>query len=136
MTSVTVLGLGRMGSAMAERLASTHDVRTWTRRNGAAPSTAVAGAQVVLVCLFDGPACRDVLTACRDSLTDGMTVVNTTTVSPDEATALAELVNETGATYLHCPVMGSTPAVAGGRLTLLAGGKPTADVEAVLALLG
>ena len=32
--------------------------------------------------------------------------------------------------------MGSTPAIAAGRLTILAGGKPTAEVEAVLGLLG
>ena len=136
MTSVTVLGLGRMGSAMAERLAPSFDVRTWTRRNGGSPADAVAYADVVLMCLFDGHACRDVLGACLGSLAARTTVVNTTTVSPDEATGLDELVSGTGATYLHAPVMGSTPAVAGGRLTILAGGKPAADVEAVLAPLG
>jgi 3-hydroxyisobutyrate dehydrogenase len=136
MTSVTVLGLGRMGSAMAERLASAHDVRTWTRSDGGSPADAVADAAVVLLCLYDGPACGEVLTACLGSLSGRTAVVNTTTVSPDEATHLEDLATGAGATYLHAPVMGSTPAVASGRLTILAGGKPSADVDGVLASLG
>ena len=63
MTSVAVLGLGRMGSAMAARLADLHDVRTWTRSGGGSPAASVRGADVVLLCLYDGPACRDVLAA-------------------------------------------------------------------------
>ena len=136
MTSVAVLGLGRMGSAMAARLADDHDVRTWSRSGGGSPIAAIEGADVVLLCLYDARACRDVLAACVGSLSSGTTVVNTTTLSPDEAAEVADLVTVTGAAYLHAPVTGSTPAVAAGRLTILAGGKPTADVEAVLETLG
>jgi 3-hydroxyisobutyrate dehydrogenase-like beta-hydroxyacid dehydrogenase len=136
MTSVTVLGLGRMGSAMADRLSPHHDLRSWTRSSGGSPADAVADADVVLLCLFDGPACGDVLRDCVGSLSERTTVVNTTTVSSDEARTLQEIVTATGATYLHAPVLGSTPAVATGRLTNLAGGKPSPEVEAVLALLG
>ncbi len=136
MTAVTVLGLGRMGSAVAERLAPHHDLRTWTRSAGGSLGDAVCDADVVVLCLFDGPACRDVLRDCLGSLSERMTVVNTTTVSPDEARSLEQSVTATGATYLHAPVLGSTPAVADGRLTILAGAKPSAEVESVLALLG
>jgi 3-hydroxyisobutyrate dehydrogenase len=136
MTAVAVLGLGRMGSAMAARLAGDHDVRAWTRSGGGSPSVAVEGAEVVLLCLYDGPACRDVLTESLPALSVGTTVVNTTTVGPEEATDLAALVTATGAAYLHAPVMGSTPAIAAGWLTILAGGKPSAEVEEVLGLLG
>src|SRR6188472_3400449 len=136
MTSVAVLGLGRMGSAMAARLADLHDVRTWTRSGGGSPAASVRGADVVLLCLYDGPACRDVLAAVLPALSARATVVNTTTVGPDEAEALDVLVATTGAAYLHAPVMGSTPAVAAGRLTILAGGKPSAEVDEVLGLLG
>jgi 3-hydroxyisobutyrate dehydrogenase len=136
MTSVTVVGLGRMGSAIAERLAPDHDVRTWTRGDGGSFAVAAADAEVVVLCLYDGPACREVLTAGLCSLSARTTVVNTTTVSPEEATEIHDMVTRTGATYLHAPVMGSTPAVAAGRLTLLAGGKPSPAVESVLAVLG
>ena len=46
------------------------------------------------------------------------------------------MVVAAGTAYLHAPVMGSTPAIARGGLTILAGGKPTAEVESVLSLLG
>jgi 3-hydroxyisobutyrate dehydrogenase-like beta-hydroxyacid dehydrogenase len=136
MTSVTVLGLGRMGSAIAARLSTAHDVRTWTRSAGGSPAEVVHGAEVVLLALYDAAACREVLAACAASLSSGATVVNTTTVAPDEATDIADQVSASGAAYLHAPVMGSTPAVAAGRLTILAGGKPTPVVEAVLEPLG
>ena len=136
MTSVAVLGLGRMGSAMATRLADDHDVHTWSRSGGGSPADVVAHVEVVLLCLYDAQACREVLAACLPALSSAATVVNTTTVGPDQAAELDALVAATGATYLHAPVMGSTPAIAAGRLTILAGGKPAAEVEAVLALLG
>jgi 3-hydroxyisobutyrate dehydrogenase len=136
MTSVAVLGLGRMGSAMATRLAGDHDVRTWSRSRGGSPADAVADVEVVLLSLYDARACRDVLAACVKAQSSAATVVNTTTVGPDQAAELDALVTATGATYLHAPVMGSTPAITAGRLTILAGGKPAAEVEAVLALLG
>jgi 3-hydroxyisobutyrate dehydrogenase len=138
MTPVAVLGLGRMGTAMAERLVDQpgHDVRTWTRSAGGSPADAVAGADVVLLCLYDGPACRDVLAACLASVPATATVLNTTTVSPQEAVDLEAMVLAAGAAYVHAPVMGSTPAVARGALTILAGGKPTAETERVLSVLG
>src|SRR5215213_10308806 len=101
---VTVLGLGRMGTAMAARLAGPsgqYDVRTWTRSAGGSPADVVAGSDLVLLCLYDGPACRSVLDSCVGSLSAGTTVVNTTTVAPDEATDLAYVVDGSGATYLH-----------------------------------
>lgn len=136
MTTVAVLGLGRMGAAVAARLAPVHDVRTWTRGDGGSPESAVAGARVVLLCLYDASACRDVLTSIRAALADGVTVVNTSTIGPDEAVSLEALVTVTRATYLHAPVMGSTPAVQGGQLTILAGRKPGPDTAAVLDTLG
>jgi 3-hydroxyisobutyrate dehydrogenase-like beta-hydroxyacid dehydrogenase len=136
MTSVAILGLGRMGTAMADLLSPHHDVRTWTRSAGGPPADAVTGADVVLLCLYDARACRDVLAACLPSVPSTATVVNTTTVGPDEAAALESLVVAAGPAYLHAPVLGSTPAVVAGRLTILAGGKPSAEVESVLSHLG
>jgi 3-hydroxyisobutyrate dehydrogenase-like beta-hydroxyacid dehydrogenase len=142
MTVTAVLGLGRMGTAVAQRLADhlapDHDLRTWTRSAGghASPADVVRGADVVMLCLYDAQACRDVLATCLSSVPDTAVVVNTTTVGPDEAAELEALVAAAGPAYLHAPVMGSTPAVARGGLVVLAGGKPPAAAEAVLAHLG
>lgn len=142
MTSITVLGLGRLGSAIAGRLAERagpeHDLRTWTRSADGSPSAAaaVARADVVLLCLYDAQACRDVLAACLASLPTTAVVVNTATVAPGEAVELEALVRAAGPAYLHAPVLGSRPAVERGELVVLAGGKPPAAAERVLSHLG
>lgn len=132
--NITLLGRGRMGAAMAARLAGTgHAVTTWSRSDHAGTAAeAVAGADLVLLCLYDGAACRAVLDEVRPALPPGAVVVNTATVGPDEATALAALVPGT----VHAPVLGSTGPAAAGTLTLLVGGTPSAAVAAVLADLG
>lgn len=132
---VTVLGLGRMGAAVAARLADRqHTVVTWSRSGGGTAPTARAAAQdaeVVLLCLYDGAACRAVLRDVAPVLPAGAVVVNTATVGPEEAVELAALAP----TVVHVPVVGSTGAVAAGALTLLVGGDP-GRAATVLADLG
>lgn len=88
--AVTVVGLGRMGTAMARRLdAEGWDVRGWHRRGAPVEAVtvvpdlagAVAGADVVLLSLFDDAACDDVLGRLRPVLAPGVVIMNTTTTS-------------------------------------------------------
>ncbi|WP_405920785.1 nuclear transport factor 2 family protein [Streptomyces longwoodensis] len=142
--AIAVLGLGRMGGAMARRLTSEGwDVVGWTR-SGRAPGAvtvtekaqdAVARAGVVLLALFDGPACREVLDDTRDSLRPDTIVVNTSTIGPAEAAGLA---GRLGPSYVHAPVLGSVSAVAAGTLRILAAGDQDvlARVRPVLEALG
>ena len=127
---VAVLGLGRMGAAMACRLRGEGwEVLGWHRSGApvegvtveADLGTAVAQAGFVLVSLFDDAACTEVLTRARPDIPPGTPVVNTTTTSPDAATSFAGMF---GSAYLHAPVLGSIPAVAGGTLVILARGDP------------
>ncbi|MFF0383261.1 nuclear transport factor 2 family protein [Streptomyces sp. NPDC004286] len=124
--SIAVLGLGRMGGAIATRLAAEGgDVVGWTRsgrtsstvRTTDDPNKAVAGADLVLMSLFDGPACRQVLDDVSDSLRADTIVLNTSTIAPAEASALARRF---GTSYVHAPVLGSVPAAASGALRVLA----------------
>ncbi|MGW1987866.1 nuclear transport factor 2 family protein [Streptomyces collinus] len=124
--TIAVLGLGRMGEAIAARLVSQGwDVIGWTRSgrtSGAVrvtldPNEAVSQADLVVLALFDGPACRDVLGDVRDSLGADAIVVNTSTIAPAEA---SELARRLGPSYVHAPVLGSVPAVAAGTLRVLA----------------
>jgi 3-hydroxyisobutyrate dehydrogenase-like beta-hydroxyacid dehydrogenase len=137
--AVAVLGLGRMGAAMADRL-SEHGwaVTGWTRSQGSEPSDAVRRRAVVVLALFDGPACAQVIDRCASALGPDTVVANTTTMAPDEATALEKTVHATGAGYVHAPVMGSVPAVRAGTLRILVGSSaPTPpEADAVLAVLG
>ncbi|MFJ7167344.1 nuclear transport factor 2 family protein [Streptomyces globosus] len=124
--TIAVLGLGRMGGAIATRLAAQGwDVVGWTRSGRTAgtvktaldPNEAVAEAGLVLLALFDGPACRQVLDDVRDSLRPDTVVLNTSTIAPAEASHLAR---QLGPSYLHAPVLGSVPAAAAGALQILA----------------
>ncbi|MFD7877688.1 nuclear transport factor 2 family protein [Streptomyces sp. NPDC059766] len=124
--TIAVLGLGRMGGAIATRLAAQdRSVVGWTRSgrtSGTVTTTgdankAVAGADLVVLALFDGPACRQVLDDVRDSLRTDTIVLNTSTIAPAEA---SELARQFGPSYVHAPVLGSVPAVAAGVLQILA----------------
>lgn len=141
--TVAVLGLGRLGSAMARRLAgSGFPVAGWSRGGGtvegvhpaADPREAVQDAAVVLVALYDAAACRAVLAECLAATRHDCVIVNTATVSPAEAIELRALAQGHARRYLHCPVLGSAPAAREGALTLLAG-HPGAS-EHVLDVLG
>lgn len=134
-STVAVLGLGRMGTAMSTRLRDQGwTVTGWTRSDGADLGPIVRGADLVLLALFDGPACDEVLDACTPYLSAAKTVVNTTTAAPAEAVGQEKAVLATGAGYVHAPVMGSVPAVLGGTLKVLVGSS-TPDLGAVEDLL-
>lgn len=141
---IAILGLGRMGSAMARRLRGEGwDVVGWHRSGAPVDGVTVEGdlaaalgsAQVAVLSLFDDAACAEVLARVRAARPDGLCVVNTSTTSP---AAAARFAAEVGPTYVHAPVIGSVPAVAAGTLQILAGGEPAAveAVAPVLAALG
>jgi 3-hydroxyisobutyrate dehydrogenase-like beta-hydroxyacid dehydrogenase len=133
-----------MGAAIAARLLSLGwEVTGWTRSGRAVdavkmaddPNDAVADAGVIVLALFDGPACVQVLERVRDSLRPGAIVVNTAAIAPAEAAALA---GRLGPSYVHAPLLGSVPAVASGALQILAGADEDALARArpVLDALG
>lgn len=111
------------------------EVTGWTRSGRPAatvktfddPGDAVANADAVLLSLFDGPACAQVLDRVQGSLRPDTIVLNTSTIAPAEAAALAGRLR---ASYVHAPVLGSVPAVAGGTLEILLGSEG-ADEQAL-----
>jgi 3-hydroxyisobutyrate dehydrogenase-like beta-hydroxyacid dehydrogenase len=135
---ISVLGMGRMGSALATRLVSGgHDVKVWNRSPGKAGDAVRAGAvevatleeaaekaDVVLTMLADDAAVRDVV------LGDGGLVghladavyIDSSTISPPLADEIAGRLER----YLAMPVMGSPDAVAAGEAALLLGGPEDA----------
>ena len=147
MTNVSVLGTGRMGTAMALRLIRTgHRVTVWNRspdraspfeRVAATPAEAVTGADVVITMLSDGAALGSVLDAGAAAMAPGTTLVQMSTVDPDDiAGAGARL--PTGVDLLDAPVGGSVDTAAEGSLAIFAGGSPEVvrRTEPVLRHLG
>jgi 3-hydroxyisobutyrate dehydrogenase/2-hydroxy-3-oxopropionate reductase len=141
---VAVVGVGRMGGAMARRIAGAgHELTLYNRTPtsaeelarelgaAASPSAreAVASAEVVVVSLADDEAVTatyhgdDGLLA---GLAKGTVVADTSTVDPETPRQLAALARERGAELLDTPVSGSVPLVERGELTVLAGGDADA----------
>ncbi|MBP2034427.1 3-hydroxyisobutyrate dehydrogenase-like beta-hydroxyacid dehydrogenase [Streptomyces avidinii] len=133
-----------MGDSIATRLAAKdRDVVGWTcsgRTSGAVrmtsdPQEAVAKAGLVLLALFDGPACRQVLEDIHGSLRADTIVLNTSTIAPAEA---SEMARQIGGSYVHAPLLGSPPAASAGTLQILAAACQDAfdRVRPVLETLG
>lgn len=145
------IGLGHMGVPMAKRLIDGgHDLLVYNRTyEKTAPLTergaiAVKEAQdvvrqsdIIFVMLADGPAVASVLESIQENLT-GKTIVNLSTISPEETKEMARLVEKNGGTYLESPVSGSVPVAENGQLVLLAGGDANvvATCQPYLELLG
>ena len=135
---VAVLGLGRMGQAIAARLlAAGHDLRVWNRSPGhtgelvgagarAADSIedALAGAEVALTSLTGDDAVRAVLLPAGRARPEAAGVVlDCSSVAPEVSRAL-------GAAYpgrfVACPVAGAPATMRAGQALLLAAGDPAA----------
>ena len=146
---IAVLGMGRMGSALAVRLLDGgHRVTVWNRAKGKAGDAVSAGAQeaesvtdavrdadVVVTMLANDDAVRAVaLGELKSSSSDQAVYVNTSTVS----TALSnELAEAFPGRFLAMPVLGSPEAVRAGQAVYLAGGdsKVVDRIAPVLAAL-
>jgi len=141
---VAVLGTGRMGGAMARRLAARgHALHLWNRSAVRArdlgvgvvhdTAAAAAGAAEVVLSVLTGPEAvrqvylgRDgVLTAAGDRV-----LVEMSTTGPDVHAELAAACAELGTGFLESPVLGSVDAAGSGKLILLVGGEDAALARA------
>ncbi|TDE19061.1 NAD(P)-dependent oxidoreductase [Actinomadura sp. 6K520] len=144
-----VIGLGAMGAGMAGRVAQAgllsraYDIdpaRTAPFGEAAANSAAEVfeAGTVVLLSLPGAAQVESVLTAMpahggRNG-TAAITVVDTTTRSPQQARDLARLVTAAGHHYLDAPVSGGALAAEQGTLRVMIGGDDTALAGARQAL--
>lgn len=148
---VTVLGLGNMGSALAEAFSNAgHATTGWTRSGGTGSAAdACAASDLVVACVSDYDATREILAApgVTEALA-GKTLVQLATGAPADARALAAWAASAGVAYIDGaiatyparigdpPTMvfysGDRAAYERHRETLTAlGGRPTFVGEAV-----
>ncbi|MFG2182484.1 NAD(P)-dependent oxidoreductase [Streptomyces abikoensis] len=135
-TTVTVLGTGIMGFAMARNLARAGlSVRAWNRSHAKAeplaahgvtvvdtPAEAVTGADVVVTMLYDGPAALDVMRSAAPALRPGTVWAQSTTAGLDGTAVLADFAREHGLVLVDAPVLGTRRPAEEGTLTVLAAG--------------
>jgi 3-hydroxyisobutyrate dehydrogenase/2-hydroxy-3-oxopropionate reductase len=149
---VAVIGIGRMGGAMAATIAKGgFDTVLWNRDPAKAGAVAevtgapVAGtaaeaasrADVVLSSLADDAALRDVYLGSAGivaGIRAEAVAIDASTVDPATIEEVGAAIDATGARFLDCPVSGSVSTVEAGALTIMAGGDGAA-LEAVMPVL-
>ena len=136
---IAIIGLGRMGHALADRLLDdAHEVGVWNRTPGRAEALQQRGARVlgsvddvgeeteaVFLCLADDQSTLDVATPdgkARASWAQTL-VVNTGTVSPNVITALGDAYGER---FVNAPIIGAPQAVRSGTAKFIVGGPAAA----------
>jgi len=139
--TVSILGLGLMGAALAEALLDAgHLVTVWNRTpaktepltaKGARPAGSVADAldasDVAIICVLDHAATMAVLGAIQDRAPDpGKCLVVLTTMSPEQSAEAARWAAKRGCAYVEGSILGIPDLVTAGRATIVAAGSNTA----------
>lgn len=137
---VAVLGLGRMGAPIGERLEQAgHELSVWNRSPAAAepfvrrgakrlaqPADAWEHAEIVITMLADDGAVKAV-TLGENGLLSGDqsrsgTLVDMSTISAGTSAEIADATARAGADYLRAPVSGNPSVVVAGNLGIIVSG--------------
>lgn len=150
---VAFLGLGAIGTPMAGRLASRHELTVWNRtaerarafvaehpaRSAATPREAVREAEAIITCLptsgdlerlLEGP---DGIEA---GLVRGAMFLDCTSGDAATSRRIAQRLAAHGVDFADAPVSGGTNGAAAGTLTVMVGGDPRVFERAVPVLQG
>ncbi len=154
-TSVAVVGLGKMGEAIAERILDAGFPLSVFNRTAAraeplaargaavlgSQADALARADVCVTMLADDGAVEAVLLGEGGVLAGarpGTTLVEMSTVSVAASERVAEAAAAAGVEYLRAPVSGNPTVVRGGTLTIVVSGPEhvAADLDPLLRAIG
>jgi 3-hydroxyisobutyrate dehydrogenase-like beta-hydroxyacid dehydrogenase len=115
-----------------------HEDTIWNRtpgkdldgaRTASTPADAARGVEVVWMCVSDTKAVETVLfgpSGVEEALSEGMIVVDSSTISPSATLRFAERVKRRGVHYVDAPMTGSKIAAESGQLIFMAGGEESA----------
>ena len=135
--TITLLGTGLLGRAIAERLQSVgHTVTVYNRTTTKAlplqafgitvvtrPEEAIAQADCVVLMLADAAAIRAVLlTPASLAVLRDKTVIQMGTIAQGESLALQAEIEQAGGSYCEAPVLGSLAEARAGTLLVMVGG--------------
>lgn len=149
MKRTTFLGLGAMGSRMAQSLIDAgFEVTVWTRSPGRiSPESplhphlqpdlvrAVEGAEAIISMVRDDEASREIwVEQVLPLLAPGTLAIESSTISVDHAREMAALAAERGVAWVEAPLSGSLPQAEAKALIFFAAGEASA-VDAATPLL-
>ena len=140
MTTIAFLGLGNMGGPMAANLVSAgHTVHgfdpvTALKEAAAAKGAtvfdtaadAVAGADVVITSLPNGDIVKSVYAEVVPAASSGALLIDTSTISVDDARAVNAQATERGLAQIDAPVSGGIKGATAGTLAFMVGGDESA----------
>ncbi|WP_283606362.1 3-hydroxyisobutyrate dehydrogenase [Mycolicibacterium poriferae] len=140
MTTIAFLGLGNMGGPMAANLVSAgHTVHGFdpvtalkeaAAAKGAtvfdAAADAVAGADVVITSLPNGDIVKSVYAEVVPAASSGALLIDTSTISVDDARAVNAQATERGLAQIDAPVSGGIKGATAGTLAFMVGGDESA----------
>ncbi len=146
---IAVLGTGKMGSAIADRLADGgFDLVLWNRTReraeelgvgtvAATPAAAVRGVDFVISNLTGPEAIRATYLGPNGAVTEGAgkLFIEMSTAGPDLLPPLGAEVAAAGGRLVDAPIIGAPPMMRTGRAAMLVGGSDR-DVEASSSVLG
>ncbi|MEM8537571.1 MAG: NAD(P)-dependent oxidoreductase [Pseudomonadota bacterium] len=139
MENIGVIGLGRMGSAMAQRLAAQgQTVAGWTRSGRhvdgipSTPdlSTLVSRSDTLILSLFDDTAVADTLDQLLTSDLTSKQIIETSTVVPAILQDRITAIEANGATAVDAPISGGPELVLSGGCGIFIGGTDDAATRA------
>ncbi|MBB6673318.1 NAD(P)-dependent oxidoreductase [Cohnella nanjingensis] len=136
---VTVIGLGKMGAALAAAfLKQGHPTTVWNRsagkadelaKQGAIPAAtiaeAVAASPLIVICVSDYAVMHDILDPIGEALS-GRTLANLTNGTPEQGRQTAEWAAALGADYLDGGIMAIPPMISRPEALLLYSGSERA----------
>ena len=145
---IGLAGTGRMGSAIAQRLASLgHEMMVWNRSADkarslgftvAASPQALASASEIVISILTNAAAIDAVYTGKEGLlagdVAGKLFIEMSTVRPGTEKALAAKIDAHGAALIDCPVGGSVGPARDGKLIGFVGGAAS-DVARTKPLL-
>lgn len=144
-----VIGLGAMGAPMARHLAANGLLEgVWNRTGETARSLAAeldthasqsaaglaARCNVILTCVSADSDLLEVVEDFRPGLNPGDTVIDTSTVSPLTARAIAADLQTQSVAFVDAPVSGGVEGARNGTLSVMAGGD-SADISRIRPVL-
>jgi 3-hydroxyisobutyrate dehydrogenase-like beta-hydroxyacid dehydrogenase len=157
--TVGFVGLGIMGLPMAKNLVDagysvvghnrsddpTEELVAAGGEDGGSPAGVAERSDVVLLCLPDSPDVETVVLGegdepdpLIDGVSEGMIVIDHSTISPTVAASVADRVAEEGVTMLDAPISGGEVGAIEGTLSIMVGGEAEtlAEQRDVLEVLG